>query len=177
MVRLDDFYRNGSDPSLPRYTEGPNQGLVDWDHPDSWFPDEAVATLVRLCRDGHADVPVYDIAHDGRTGTTELILPEVPGGGLVLAEGIFAQDIVEACREAGILAGAFCLDRSASVTAARRFSRDLRERRKPPLLLVRRGFHLMRRHRQVVADAVRKGCAPVSMDSAVAAITSLRATR
>jgi hypothetical protein len=44
------------------------------------------------------------------------------------------------------------------VTFWRRLVRDLRERRKPPLLLVRRGLALMRRQRQVVRDAAAKGC-------------------
>lgn len=174
MLRLDDFYRDGSDPALPRIVDGPNAGLVDWDHPGSWFPQEAVDTLIQLCREGRAEVPIYQIARNGRTGSTELILPDRPGGGLLLAEGIFAQDIVEACREADILAGALCLDRSATLTAGRRFTRDLREHRKPPLVLVRRGYQLMRRHRQVVADAVAKGCLPVSMDAAVTAINALK---
>ena len=173
MVQLDDFYRNGSDPDLPRIAEGPHAGIVDWDHPDSWLPQEAVAALVRLCRTGRTELPIYDMTQDGRCGTTELVLPE--SGGLVLAEGIFAQDIVAACRAEGILGAALCLDRSAVVTAARRLARDLKERRKKPSILLKRGWHLMRRHRAVVADAVAKGCEPVSMDGAVRAIAALAA--
>ena len=68
IVRLDDFYRSGGDPLLPRIPDGPNAGLVDWDHPGSWLLDEAVAALRELCETGRAEVPTYDIAHDGRTG-------------------------------------------------------------------------------------------------------------
>ena len=49
VLRLDDFYKNGDDPTLPRITEGANAGLVDWDHPDSWLPEDALATIERLC--------------------------------------------------------------------------------------------------------------------------------
>ena len=68
VLRLDDFYRDGDDPDLPRITDGANAGLVDWDDPRSWLGDEAVAALATLCRTGRVEVPVYDIAHDGRNG-------------------------------------------------------------------------------------------------------------
>ena len=169
VLRLDDFYKNGDDPTLPRIVEGPNAGLVDWDHPDSWLPEDAVATLVALCDQGRAPVPVYDIAHDGRTGWRELAVDE-----LFVAEGIFAQDIVAACREAGILAAALCVTQHPMKTFWRRLARDLRERRKPPLVLVRRGWALMRGQGEVVADAVAKGCEPVTPDRGYALVQQLR---
>src|SRR3954452_6045913 len=72
VLRLDDFYKDGSDPTLPHLTAGANAGLVDWDHPDSWLPDDAVATLAELCRTGRAEVPIYEISRDGRCGTRTL---------------------------------------------------------------------------------------------------------
>ncbi|GAA1965410.1 uridine kinase [Nocardioides panacihumi] len=170
VLRLDDFYKNGSDPTLPRIQDGPNAGLVDWDHPDSWLPDDAVAALRALCAQGCADVPVYDIAHDGRTGHHVL---ELDGHRLFLAEGIFAQDIVAACRDAGILAAAYCVTQHPLVTFWRRLVRDLRERRKPPLVLVRRGWALMRGQSRVVADATAKGCVVVRPDEGYAAVQHL----
>ena len=74
VLRLDDFYKNGGDPTLPVISHGANAGLTDWDHPDSWLPDDALATLDALCREGRADVPVYDIAQDGRSGSQTLDL-------------------------------------------------------------------------------------------------------
>jgi uridine kinase len=68
VLRLDDFYKTGDDPTLPRITSGANAGLVDWDDPASWLVDDAMAAIEQLCREGRAEVPVYDIAHDGRTG-------------------------------------------------------------------------------------------------------------
>ena len=161
VLRLDDFYKSGNDPTLPRIQDGPNAGLVDWDHPDSWLPEDAVAALRSLCVEGCADVPVYDIAHDGRTGHRVLDLGEHR---LFVAEGIFAQHIVADCRTAGILAAAYCVTQHPLVTFWRRLVRDLRERRKPPLVLVRRGLALMRAQGAVVADAAAKGCVVVSPD-------------
>ena len=174
VLRLDDFYKDGSDPSLPRITEGPNAGLVDWDHPDSWLPADAVKAIAALCETGVADVPVYDIAHDGRTGWQELSLGE---HAFFVAEGIFAQDIVAECRDAGLLAAAFCVTQSPTVTFWRRLTRDLRERRKPPFVLVKRGLALMRAQPQVVADAAAKGCAAVYPKHGYVAIGRLTARR
>jgi uridine kinase len=163
VLRLDDFYKNGDDPTLPRIAEGANAGLVDWDHPDSWLPDDALAAIERLCRDGSAEVPVYEIAQDGRCGSQVL---DLGGSRLFLAEGIFAQEIVPHAREAGLLAAAYCVRQHPMVTFWRRLTRDLREHRKPPLVLLRRGYALLRDQRRVVADAVAKGCTPVTPDEA-----------
>ena len=174
VLRLDDFYKDGADPSLPRIADGPNAGLVDWDHPDSWLPEDAVKTIATLCETGTADVPVYDIAHDGRTGWQELSLGDSP---FFVAEGIFAQDIVADCRHAGLLAAAYCVTQSPSVTFWRRLARDLRERRKPPFVLVRRGLALMRAQPRVVADAAAKGCAAVYPKHGYVAIDELTGPR
>ena len=171
VLRLDDFYKNGDDPSLPRITSGANAGIVDWDHPDSWLHTDAMAALERLCREGRADVPVYEIARDGRCGWTTL---DLGGHDLFVAEGIFAQHVVPSCREADLLAAAYCVRQHPVVTFWRRLTRDLRERRKPPLVLVRRGVALMRDQRRVVARAVAHGCVPVTPDEARAAVEGLR---
>ncbi|MGZ4447540.1 MAG: ATP-binding protein [Nocardioides sp.] len=163
VLRLDDFYKNGGDPTLPRITEGANAGLVDWDDPASWLPDDALATIAALCRDGRAEVPVYDIAHDGRCGVQVL---DLGGHDRFVAEGIFAQEVVAPAREAGLLAAAYCIRQHPAVTFWRRLTRDLREHRKPPLVLVRRGLALMRDQRRVVAAAVERGCTPVTPEQA-----------
>jgi len=136
---------------------------VDWDHPDSWLPCEAVAALEQLCHEGRAEVPIYALAHDGRCGSRPIILAGAP---YVIAEGIFAQDIVAACRERGLLASAYCLRQHRMVTFWRRLTRDLRERRKPPLVLVRRGLALLHTQGRVVDDAVAKGCRPATPEQA-----------
>lgn len=170
VLRLDDFYRDGDDPDLPRITDGANAGLVDWDDPRSWLGDEAVAALATLCRTGRVDLPDYDIAHDGRNGMHTLSLEREE---LVIAEGIFAHHVVGPLRAAGLLAAAYCLRQHPMVTFWRRLSRDLRERRKPPLVLLRRGLALMRDQRRIVAAAVAAGCEPVSADQAYAAVQRL----
>ena len=171
VLRLDDFYKNGDDPTLPRITEGANAGIVDWDHPDSWLPEDALDTMRALCEDGRAEVPIYELAQDGRCGSRTL---DLEGHDLYVAEGIFAQDVVAGAREAGLLAAAYCVRRPAATTFVLRLVRDLRERRKPPPVLVRRGLALARAQRHVVADAVAKGCEPLSPDETVAAVTRLR---
>ncbi|MFS3128257.1 ATP-binding protein [Nocardioides sp. Bht2] len=170
VLRLDDFYKDGSDPTLPRLVSGANAGIVDWDDPRSWLPDDALSVLEQLCRDGVAKVPVYEISNDGRTGWQELSLA---GSRYFVAEGIFAQEIVAACRERGLLAAAYCVRQPALITFWRRLVRDLREHRKPPLVLIRRGVALMRAQRRVVSDAVAKGCLPARPDQAYRAIESL----
>lgn len=168
VLRLDDFYKDGDDPSLPRIVEGANHGLVDWDHPASWLPADAVDTLARLCRDGVAQVPVYDIATSTRTGSRVL---DLAGSPLFVAEGIFAPDVVPDCAARGLLAAAYCIRQHPLVTFWRRLTRDLREHRKPPLVLLRRGLALLHDQRRVVAHAVGLGCTPATPDEAYAALS------
>jgi uridine kinase len=184
VLRLDDFYRNGSDPTLPRISDGAasrrlvprllrtsNAGLVDWDDPASWLADDALVAIEALCSTGTAEVPIYDIAHDGRTGTHTVSLD---GARCFIAEGIFATEVLAPCRDRGLLGAAYCLRQHPAVTFWRRLTRDLRERRKPPLVLVRRGVALMRDQRRVVASAVAAGCRAVTPDEAYAEIERLR---
>ena len=163
VLRLDDFYRDGSDPVLPLIAEGANAGLVDWDHPDAWLPDAALAAVDELCARGRAEVPVYEIARNGRHGTQVL---DLHGGELFVAEGIFAHEIVAELRDRQLLAAAYCVTQQRLLTFGRRLVRDLRERRKPPLVLARRGLALMRDQGDVVERARRAGCDVVSSDEA-----------
>jgi uridine kinase len=172
VLRLDDFYRSAGDPALPLLTRGANAGLVDWDNPASWLLDDALDAVAELCREGTATVPIYDIAQDGRCGSQTL---DLGGHDLFVAEGIFAQEIVPACREAGLVAAAYCVRQHPLVTFWRRLTRDLREHRKPPLVLVRRGLALLRDQRNVVDHAVDLGCEPVTPDEALARVRRLTA--
>ena len=173
FVNLDDFYKDGSDPSLPRRSLGAGQEIVDWDDPASWLEQEACDALERLCRDGRADLPVYDIARDGRVGHQLLDLAGAP---FVVAEGVFAQEVVAACRDRGILATAVCVRNHPLVTFWRRLTRDLRERRKAPHVLLRRGLLLMLSEPRVVAHAEALGCVPQTPDQAYAHIASVVGT-
>jgi len=154
VVRLDDFYRDGDDDAMPRSP----LGIVDWDDPRSWDGDRAVAALEQLCTTGSADLPVYDIAADGTVGHRPVT---TDGSPLIVAEGIFADQIVAKLRDRGLLAAAICVRHHRLVTFVRRFQRDLRERRKPPLTLLRRGLILLRDDPQVVRRCVEAGCEPL----------------
>ena len=155
VLRLDDYYRDHDDPALPRITEGANAGLADWDDPASWHGAESVDALEALCRDGRVETPVYSIPTSSRTGFHQLTLDGAP---YVVAEGIFAHHVVAQLREHGLLAAAYCVRQHPAVTFWRRLTRDLREHRKPPLVLVRRGVALMHAQRRIVAEAVAAGC-------------------
>ena len=155
IVRLDDFYREGDDPALPRSSAG----VVDWDDARSWDEEAALAALSELCRTGAADVPIYDIAHDGVVGTRRVVLGDAR---LVVAEGIFAAEIIAACRERDLLAAALCVRQNRYVTWWRRLVRDVRERRKPVPVLVRRGWHLLRLEPAVIERHVQLGAVCVS---------------
>ncbi|MBM0124784.1 ATP-binding protein [Pimelobacter simplex] len=166
-LRLDDFYRDGDEPGLPLITEGANAGLVDWDHPGTWSHEDAFAALLELCTTGSTEVPTYSISESRRTGSQRL---DLAGARRFCAEGIFATEIVEECRRAGILAEAYCITQHPVVTFWRRLTRDLREHRKPPLVLVRRGLALARAQRQIVRRATAVGCRVAAGDRAFAEI-------
>jgi uridine kinase len=172
VLRLDDYYRSGDDPDLPRIRHGANAGLVDWDDPRSWSHDDAVRAICELARTGTTVAPIYDIARNGPSGTHEVSLGGAP---VFVAEGIFAQEVVEACRREGVLAAALCLRQHPLVTFWRRLTRDLREHRKPPLVLVRRGWALMRDQQRVIADAAAHGFEVLSLPEAEARLRAIQA--
>ncbi|MEU0964727.1 uridine kinase [Streptomyces sp. NPDC005917] len=161
VLRLDDFYKEGDDPTLPLVAGSSD---IDWDHPESWDADVAVEAIARLCATGSAPVPVYDISVSARTGEETLHIGRTP---LFVAEGIFAAEIVERCRELGLLADALCLSRGPMRTFRRRFLRDLREGRKSVPFLLRRGWRLMRAERAIVGRQVSLGAYPCDRDEAL----------
>ncbi|MCL6297565.1 uridine kinase family protein [Streptomyces kronopolitis] len=169
VLNLDDFYKEGTDPTLPQLPDG---GGADWDSPLSWDAEAAVAAIETLCRTGRADVPRYDIATSARVGASALDLGGAP---LFLAEGVFAADVIARCRAAGLLADALCLRGRPSTTFRRRLARDLREGRKPAPYLVRRGLRLMRGERSIVARLTALGAHPCARTEALARIAAARA--
>ncbi|MFD6420107.1 uridine kinase [Streptomyces sp. NPDC060194] len=145
VLRLDDFYKEAGDPTLPTVSGSAD---IDWDHPASWDADTAVAAIVELCATGRTDVPVYELSTSSRTGVATLDIGRTP---VFIAEGIFAADVIGRCRELGVLADALCLSRGPVTTFRRRLLRDLRESRKSVPFLLRRGWRLMRAERGIVA--------------------------
>ena len=154
IFRLDDFYRDEDDPAMPR-SEG--LGIVDWDHPDSWDAERAVASLCELVDTGRTDTPDYDISRSRAVGHREV---SAGPDDLVIAEGIFAAEVVARLRDAGVLHSAWCVHHHRAVTFVRRLARDLKERRKPPLVLVRRGLALMRAEPDVIRRQTDLGAHP-----------------
>ncbi|MEU0406913.1 uridine kinase [Streptomyces griseorubiginosus] len=169
VLRLDDFYKEGTDPTLPLVAGSSD---IDWDHPGSWDADTAVAAIVDLCRTGRTRIPVYDISLSARTGEEAVELGRTP---LFIAEGIFAAEIVTRCRELGVLADALCLSRGPVRTFRRRFLRDLREGRKSVPFLLRRGWRLMRLERSIVARQTALGAHACDKDEALARLSAAAA--
>ncbi|MFG3546910.1 uridine kinase [Streptomyces sp. NPDC047725] len=171
VLRLDDFYKEGTDPTLPLVAGSSD---IDWDHPGSWDADTAVAAITELCRTGRTRVPVYDIALSARTGEDAV---DIGRTRLFLAEGIFAAEIVERCRELGLLADALCLSRGPLTTFRRRFLRDLKEGRKSVPFLLRRGWRLMRRERAIIARQTALGAHACDRDEAMGRLAAAAAGR
>ncbi|MFD9614093.1 ATP-binding protein [Streptomyces sp. NPDC059083] len=171
VLRLDDFYKEAGDPTLP-LVDGSTD--VDWDSPRSWDADAAVAAIVELCRTGRTDVPVYDIATSSRTGRERLDIARTP---LFVAEGIFAAEVVTRCRDLHVLADALCLRGRPSTTFRRRLLRDLREGRKSVPFLLRRGWRLMRAERTIVARQAALGAHPCAKPEALGRLAAAAAGR
>ena len=163
-LRLDDFYRDADAPGLPQA-----HGIVDWDDPATWDGVAALAALQSLLRDGRADMPTYSIAESRRTGSHTV---ELAGRDLIVAEGIFALDLLPLIRDAGLPVTPIYLDRDRTLVAALRLRRDLAQHRKPPLVLLRRGLALWRGQPGLRARALASGFAPLSMRRACAALAA-----
>lgn len=166
VVRLDDFYKDAGDPTLPMG----ELGIPDWDDVRSWHADHALTALGELVRTGRTEVPEYSISQSRRTGTTTVTCEP---GSVVLAEGIFAASLIPAARDAGLLADAWCIRRDPWITFGLRLARDLREHRKPPKVLWQRGHALRRLDRSIVAAQLALGARPLTPTQAVAAAQEL----
>ena len=169
IVRLDDFYRDGDDLSLPVLP----MGVPDWDNPRSWHADAAVQALVALCQNGIVDLPTYDISSSRTVGHATV---SAEPGQLILAEGIFAAEIIADLAAAGVLAAAYCVHSGRWLTFLRRLIRDLAQHRKSPWVLWRRGLLLCRQEPEIVARHVRLGARPVSAVEAMTAVEALVGT-
>jgi uridine kinase len=163
VLPLDDFYRDGDAPDMPRTPTG----LIDWDNPRSWDARAAVVAVVQLSTQGSVEAPIYQIGRDRAVGTRRTSLDGAPA---YIAEGIFAAEIIAACRNRGVLGDAICLRHHPMVTFWRRLVRDVRERRKPPMVLVQRGLRLWRNEPRIIARATTLGAVPCDSRTALARI-------
>lgn len=162
VVQLDDFYRELGDPDLPMSRL---EGLPDWDDVRSWSLQDAVDALETLCRLGSVEVPVYDISTSRVSGRHRV---GSDGHPIVVAEGIFAAHTIAPLRDRGLLAAAWCVRGHPWKTFVRRLTRDLAERRKPPLTLVRRGLALRRAEPGIVKAQQALGAEPMTAREAEA---------
>ena len=165
VLPLDNFYFNADRPGMPR-----RFGIVDWDSPLTWDALGAMGALVALCENNEVAIPLYDISTSSRIGETTVSRGD---SSIVIAEGIFAAELVEPCRELGILASAICLTRPRWLAFIFRFSRDLKEARKPFFTLVRRGIGLFRAQHGQVRQWEAQGCHAMRMRAAIARIKEL----
>ena len=162
-LSLDDFYRDVDYPDLPMTP----MGIPDWDDVACWDLEYAVETLRVLLTEGRAELPVYDISQSRRVGTRTLDIAQAE---VVLAEGIFAIQAFAAARAAGLPVTALWLDRRRAANFVRRLSRDLKEHRKPPLVLLRRGVALYRAEPGLRRQALEAGFTGMSMKKALASV-------
>ncbi len=162
---LDEFYRDLDHPGLPR-----TLGIVDWDDVASWDCDLAIETIRRLLTDGAAEVPSYDISQSLCVGSRTL---DMGGARVLLAEGIFAPPLLTAARAAGLPVEALWLARHRTTNFTRRLARDLKEKRKSPTVLLRRGAALYRSEPQLTREAMAAGFRPVGMREATRVIAKL----
>lgn len=157
-ISLDDFYRDHDYPGMPQ-----SFGITDWDHVGSWDCELALRTLRTLLDLGRATVPVYDISRSRRVGERSV---DARAARVIIAEGIFATQTCLAARRADVGVEAIWLDRPRINNFARRLTRDLKESRKPPAILVRRGLALYRDEPGLKKDALAAGFTPMGMQAA-----------
>ncbi|MEV0679568.1 uridine kinase [Actinosynnema sp. NPDC050436] len=168
VLRLDDFYREGDDPLLPR----DDAGRPDWDAEGSWNTEDALRAVVELATTGRVEAPVYALGEDRRVGCHV-----VEADGPFIAEGLFADRLVSGCREAGVLLDAIVLAPNAFVTFVRRFTRDVAEARKPVPFLLRRGLRLLREQPSLVRRCVSAGMRRLSPSDARATLSEVSPRR
>ena len=102
-------------------------------------------------------MPNYSISTSSYDGTHPVEL----NGGPLIAEGIFVSEVLAPLRTLGVSVQAYYVDASPTLTALRRFVRDLKERRKPIGFLIKRGYALFRADKQVRATHLDAGFVPM----------------
>lgn len=164
-LRLDDFYFDADHPGhvLTDY------GIIDWDNVASWDAEAAVAALNTLMTTDEVEVPEYSISESRRIGSHTVKLGDCD---CIVAEGVFAIELLAHLRAAGVPASAIYLDRPGWLVFALRLRRDLAGHRKPPRVLLRRGWALWRAQPALKRRAVTAGFRPLPMRRALAEITS-----
>ncbi|PQZ93651.1 uridine kinase [Arthrobacter sp. MYb227] len=156
-LELDNFYRELSEHTPASPLPQTPYGEVDWDHPGTWNCDKAVDGIVELLETGQTHVPNYAISTSSYDGTHTIEL----NGGPLIAEGIFVSEVLAPLQGLGLVVQAYYIEVSPLLTALRRFIRDVKERRKPILFLLKRGYALLRADRQIRSKYLEAGFIPM----------------
>jgi uridine kinase len=164
ILRLDDFYLDEDSPDMPRAPGG----FIDWDDPLTWDAETAVRALADLAIEGTAIVPAYDISVSRRVGTREL---DARDAQLIVAEGIFATELLALCLRERLDARGIWVDRHRIGNWWRRLNRDLHEHRKPVPMLLRRGGQLFQAEPALRSAAMARGFSPLSYGAAEVALS------
>lgn len=175
-LELDAYYHEISEDGVSGvlFPRTP-YGEIDWDHPGTWNLQAAVDAVVELIETGRTLMPDYSIATSSVVGTRLLELGDPstsrsaegdePGHEVIIAEGVFADVAAEplraACSDLGVRLDAYYIDQHTVTTTARRFARDVTERRKPISFLIQRGWALARSERTSRARHLDAGFIPV----------------
>ncbi len=168
MISLDNFYRVGDDRELPRSPDG----TIDWESPRSWNTDGARRALNVLCRTGQAQVPAYRHGQGRTDGFHRISLDGCP---VVVAEGLFAGELIGPLREDGLLADAVFVAGNRWFTFGRRLRRDVREHRGPLLEVLRQGIEKVRDEPEVVRTLRAQGLRHATPEEVRALVAGLQA--
>lgn len=152
-MELDNFYREIQEDTGPTPLPRTQYGEIDWDHPGTWNCASAVDALMDLLQNGTTQVPNYSITTSSYSGYRQVDLD----GGPIIAEGIFAELALAPLRGHDVEVRALYIDVSPVTTALRRFVRDVRERRKPILFLIKRGISLFHAEKSLRARYLDAG--------------------
>ena len=117
-------------------------------------------------------MPDYSFSRNRAVGTKVV---RRDGARVVVAEGIFAAELIAPLRDCGLLVDALLIRQNRWVTFARRLVRDLRESRKSRWYLVTQGWAKTWSEPAVVARQLGKGARPVSKPEARAILADLAA--
>ncbi|GAA2550095.1 uridine kinase [Neomicrococcus aestuarii] len=138
-IQLDNYYREIAEDAHRPFPRTP-YGEIDWDHHETWNDSTALDSMMELLENGRTTVPAYDISTSSYVGSEVVEL----AGGPIIAEGIFADRILQPLRQLEVPVQGIYVREPSSTTALRRFARDVSESRKPVPFLVKRGLSLWR---------------------------------
>lgn len=164
-VPLDHFYLDPDHPGLPR-----RDGVVDWEDPRSWDADAALVALTSLAYRGEAEIPSSSTPRSQRE---ERHTREVGDAPVILAEGVFAAELIAPLTAAGLLAGALVLHRPAPLALFLRLARGIREARTPVSRLIRHGSFRPQRDRDDLPRRHDAGLRPCGRRQAARLISQL----